>query len=229
MAQVVALIEEDSRDVDFVGHARGVLAILMPATPAKGGQVRLDRLARLLATRSLMVADTIVRLTPIIGYAASEPGLSVDALEERAWLAMMQQAEQLDLYPTRWTSAMAGESTKGPRVVRALGRLRTPLQLLVAAARMPRRAVRRVRGARLHRRRHHHASSTSSSSSGSRLRPRAIWVEGFAALRRPELPDEPDDAPAGKRGDRRVPAERGRRRWSRPWRRSSSRTTRTSR
>ena len=49
MAQVVALIEEDSRDIDFVGHARGVLAILMPATPAKGGQVRLDRLARLLS------------------------------------------------------------------------------------------------------------------------------------------------------------------------------------
>ena len=115
MAQVVAVIEEDSRDVDFVGHVRGVIGILMPATPAKGGQVRLDRLARLLSSRSLMVAGVVVRLTPIIGYAASEPGSSLDVLEERAWIAMMNQAEQLDLHPTAWIPAMSGESSRGSR------------------------------------------------------------------------------------------------------------------
>lgn len=194
MAQVVALIQEDSRDVDFVGHARGVLAILMPATPAKGGQIRLDRLARLLSSRSLIVAGTIVRLTPIIGYAASEPGLSVDALEERAWLAMLQQAEQLDLCPTRWTSAMSGESTKGSRVVRALGRLRTPLQILVQQLTCLVLPLGVYEG----------LDRIGIDITGVvyfvlvislALTAAAIWMEGFAALRGPELPEEPDTLP----------------------------------
>ncbi len=194
MAQVVALIEEDSRDVDFVGHARGVLAILMPATPAKGGQVRLDRLARLLSSRSLMVADTVVRLTPIIGYAASERGLSVDALEERAWLATMQQAEQLDLYPTRWTSAMEGESSRGSSAMRALDRLRTPVQIVVqqliclvlpfgvyvALDRLGMDISGLV----------YLVLVVSLAFTAA-----AIWAEGFAALRRPELPEEPEKLP----------------------------------
>ena len=195
MAQVVAIIEGDSRDVDFVGHARGVLAILMPATPADGGQVRLDRLARLLSARSLMVAGTITRLTPIIGYAESERGLSVDALEERAWLAMMQQAEQLDLHPTRWTSALAGESSRGSGAVRVLGRLRTPLQILaqqLVCLVLPLGvyvALDRV--------------GVDISGAvyfilvvGLGLTAAAIWMEGFAALRGPELPEEPDTLPS---------------------------------
>jgi len=194
MAQVVALIEEDSRDVDFVGHARGVLAILMPATPAKGGQVRLDRLARLLASRSLMVAGTIVRLTPIIGYAVSEPGLSVDSLEERAWLATMQQAEQLDLHPTCWTSAMAGASTKGSRVVRALGRLRTPLQLLVqqlTCLALPFGVYEGLDYIGIDITTVVYFTLVISLA----FTAAAIWVEGFAALRRPDLPEEPDTLP----------------------------------
>ena len=80
LAQVVTLIREDSRDIDFVGHARGVLAILMPATPGKGGQVRLERLSRLLSSRSLMVAGAIVRLTPDHRLRrATQPGLSTRA------------------------------------------------------------------------------------------------------------------------------------------------------
>ena len=194
MAQVVALIEEDSRDIDFVGHARGVLGILMPATPAKGGQVRLDRLARLLSSRSLIVADTIVRLTPIIGYAVSERGLDVETLEERAWLATMQQAEQLDLHPTRWTSALAGESSRGSKAMQALGRVRTPLQIVaqqltclvlpfgvyVALDRMGVDISGLV----------YLALVVSLASTAA-----AIWAEGFAALRRPELPEEPATLP----------------------------------
>jgi cellulose synthase/poly-beta-1,6-N-acetylglucosamine synthase-like glycosyltransferase/GGDEF domain-containing protein len=194
MAQVVALIEEDSRDVDFVGHARGVLAILMPATPAKGGQVRLDRLARLLASRSLMVAGTIVRLTPIIGYAASEPGLTVETLEERAWVAMMQQAEQLDLYPTRWTSAMSGHSGRGSRWMSSLGRLRTPFQLAtqqLACLALPLAVYQGLDRVGI--------DITGVIYYvlvvGLALTAATIWVEGFAALRRPELPEEPETLP----------------------------------
>ena len=192
MAQVVALIQEDSRDVDFVGHTRGVLAILMPATPAKGGQVRLDRLARLLAARSLMVAGTIVRITPIIGYAASEPGLSVNGLEERAWLAMMQQAEQLDLYPTRWTPALSGGSTKGLR--RAVGWIRTPLQVVLQqllCLLLPLGVYEGLDRVGIDISRFVYFILVVSLA----LTAAAIWMEGFAALRRPELPDEPETLP----------------------------------
>ena len=198
MAQVVSLINEDSRDVDFVGHTRGVLAILMPATPAKGGQVRLDRLAQLLASRSLMVAGTVVRLTPIIGYAASEPGLSVDAFEERAWAAMMLQAEQLDLYPTRWRPGMSGEAAgnaaSGSRLVRAVRRVRTPLQVIaqqLVCLGVPfgvyeglGRAGIDISGVV------YYVLVVSLALTAA-----AIWLEGFAALRRPQLPEEPEALP----------------------------------
>jgi cellulose synthase/poly-beta-1,6-N-acetylglucosamine synthase-like glycosyltransferase/DNA-binding response OmpR family regulator len=195
MAQVVALIEEDSRDVDFVGHVRGVIGILMPATPAKGGQVRLDRLARLLSSRSLMVAGTVVRLTPLIGYASSAPGISREVLEERAWVAMMTQAEQLDLHPTEWVPALSGEPTRGSRLVRALGRARTPLQVAtqqLACLVLPLGLYTALDRAGL-------------DITGLvylvlvvclAVTAATIWAEGIAALRRRPLPDEPDELPS---------------------------------
>ena len=194
MAQLVALIEEDSRDIDFVGHARGVLAILMPATPAKGGQVRLDRLTRLLAGRSMMVSGTIVRITPIIGYAESERGLTVEELEDRAWVAMTTQAEQLDLHPTRWTPAMDGRPSKG-RTIRALGRYGTPLQILVqqlACLALPLGVYFALDRNGLDITQVVYYTLVVSLA----LTAAAIWLEGFAALRRPDLPEEPAELPA---------------------------------
>ena len=195
MAQVVAIIEEDSRDVDFVGHVRGVIGILMPATPAKGGQVRLDRLARLLSSRSLLVAGTVVKLTPIIGYASSASGISLEILEERAWVAMMVQAEQLDLHPTAWMPALSGETTRGSRLVRALGRARTPLQLTtqqLACLVLPLgiyialdRIGLDIAGVVYY-----------VLVVGLAMTAATIWAEGFAALRQPELPDEPAELPS---------------------------------
>ncbi len=208
LAQVVTLIREDSRDIDFVGHARGVLAILMPATPGKGGQVRLERLSRLLSSRSLMVAGAIVRLTPIIGYAGSAPGLSLEALEERAWVAVMHQAEQLDLHPTAWSPALSGESTRGSRLVRALGRARTPLQLAVqqlACLVVPFAVYVALDRAGL--------DVTGIVYFvlviGLACTAAAIWAEGFAALRRPELPEEPDVLPPATADDCRLSPQRG--------------------
>jgi diguanylate cyclase (GGDEF)-like protein len=194
LAQVVALIQEDSRDVDFVGHARGVLAILMPATPRKGGQIRLDRLARRLSSGTLMVAGRVVRLTPIIGYACAERGVSAAALEERAWIAMMHQAEQLDLHPTAWVPAMSGGSTSGSRLMRALGRARTPIQVVVqqlACLVVPflvyvglDRAGIDITGI-----------VYFTLVIGLAFTAAAIWVEGFAALRPAEPPEEPSVLP----------------------------------
>ena len=197
MAQVVAVIREDSRDLDFVGHTRGVLAILMPATPAKGGHVRLDRLARLLSARSVMVAGTVVQLTPIIGYAASEPGLSVNALEERAWVAMMRQAEELDLCPTRWTPALSGSSggsSRGSRVRRVLERVRTPMQVLaqqLVCLLVPFGVYEALDGVGIDISGVVYFVLVISLACTAA----AIWLEGFAALRRPQLPDEPDVLP----------------------------------
>jgi cellulose synthase/poly-beta-1,6-N-acetylglucosamine synthase-like glycosyltransferase/DNA-binding response OmpR family regulator len=195
MAQVVALIQEDSRDVDFVGHVRGVLGILMPATPARGGQVRLDRLARLLSSRSLMVAGQVVKLTPIIGYASSAPGISLETLEERAWVAMMAQAEQLDLHPTAWMPVLSGESTRGSRIVRALGRARTPLQLAtqqLACLVLPLGVYMGLDRIGL--------DITGVVYFilviGLAMTAATIWAEGFAALRHTELPPEPADLPS---------------------------------
>ena len=196
MAQVVALIKADSREVDFVGHARGVLALLLPATPGKGGQIRLDRLAQLLSAKSMIVSGEVVQLTPIIGYAVSEPGLSVDTLETRAWDAMMYQAEQLDLHPTRWRPALSGEGGHGAAgALKALEWARTPLQILtqlVVCLLVPFLVYEGL-------------AAIGADITGIvyyvlvvslAMTAAAIWVEGFAALRRPALPDEPEELPS---------------------------------
>jgi cellulose synthase/poly-beta-1,6-N-acetylglucosamine synthase-like glycosyltransferase/GGDEF domain-containing protein len=195
MAQVVSLIKADSREVDFVGHARGVLALLLPATPAKGGQIRLDRLAQLLSAKSLMVSGQVVQLTPIIGYAVAEPGLTIETFESRAWDAMMHQAEQLDLHPTRWRPQLSGEAGHGSRVGRALDWARTPLQILaqlLLCLVVPFGVYEAL-------------SVVGIDITGVvyfflvislAMTSAAIWIEGFAALRRPALPDEPESLPS---------------------------------
>lgn len=130
LAQIVRMIREDGRELDFVGHRLGVIALLLPATPPQGAAIRLERLTRLLATRSVLAGGQALRLTPIIGYATSDPGLGSDALEERAWIALMHQAEQLDLHPTRWQPQLSEGHAGGSRLLRALGRARTPAQVI---------------------------------------------------------------------------------------------------
>jgi len=195
LAQAVSLVKDDSRSVDYVGHARGVLAILMPATPVRGAHIRLERLARLLVTSSFSVAGQAVSVTPIIGYAGSAHALSREALEERAWLATMHQAEQLDLHPTAWTRSMSGASAPENRLVRMLGQSLTPLQIV--AQQLTCLLLPIAVYAALDR-----AGFDISSFVymvlvvGLGLTALAIWAEGFAALRRPEPPPEPEVLPS---------------------------------
>lgn len=195
LAQVATLIEEDGRDIDFLGHAMGVLALLMPATPPRGAQLRLERLARIIGSRTFEVAGRSVQLTPIIGYTTSEPGLSPAMLEDRAYAAMMHQAEQLDLHPTLWTPAMSGEPTYGSLLMRALGRARTPVQ--VGFQQIVCLVVPFLLYALLDR--------VGLDITGVvyfvlvislAMTAAAIWAEGFAALRKPELPPEPETLPS---------------------------------
>jgi cellulose synthase/poly-beta-1,6-N-acetylglucosamine synthase-like glycosyltransferase/DNA-binding response OmpR family regulator len=128
LAQAVRIVKADGRLLDGVGTARGQLALLMPETDAAGAQVRLERLMRELHAHEFGVGGGAVQLTPVMGYAVSEPGLEAVAIEERAWVALRHAAEQLDLHPTRWRAAL-GE-VAGPGARNMLRRWRTALQVV---------------------------------------------------------------------------------------------------
>ena len=131
LAQVVRLIEVDGRQLDFVGSRRGVLALLLPGTPSKGAQARLDRLARKIYDHRFTLDGDSVALTPIIGFTESTRDGKPAELEDRAWDAMAFQAAHLDLHPTRWVEAMSTRSAKPTtRWRRAFERVRTPTQVI---------------------------------------------------------------------------------------------------
>jgi cellulose synthase/poly-beta-1,6-N-acetylglucosamine synthase-like glycosyltransferase/DNA-binding response OmpR family regulator len=129
LAQLVRLIDADGRQLDYIGFSRGVLMLLLPGTPAKGAQIRLERLSRLVHRHEFSVAGAPVHLTPLIGHAQLEPGLTRPELEDRAWTAMSYEAEQLDLHPTRWQTGMSRKPDEFGPVRQMIERFRTPLQV----------------------------------------------------------------------------------------------------
>ena len=131
VGQAVELIKDDGRTLDFVGFSRGVLGLLLPGTGRKGAQVRLERLSRLIYHHTFTVFGEEVRLTPIIGYAESSPGVGSDELISRVWTALAVQAEQRDLHPTGWMATMSEPSPTRSRFRRGLDRVRTPIQVTV--------------------------------------------------------------------------------------------------
>ncbi|HSF61063.1 MAG TPA: glycosyltransferase [Gaiellaceae bacterium] len=191
VTQVVALIESDSRSIDYVGHTRGVFAILMPATTTQGAHRRLERLVRLLVSSELTAAGEPVSVTPIIGYTRAERGLTREALEERAWVAMMHQAEQLDLHPTVWKRSLSPTHAKrSRRPLSALQRAVTPAQIVVQQLLclfVPFAAYWAFDSLGFD------ISSTAYLVIVVALgiTALAIWAEGIAALRRPRPPAEP--------------------------------------
>lgn len=130
VSQIVHLIKEDSRTLDFVGFSMGVVGLLMPGTGPEGAQIRLDRLSKLIYHNPFTVSGEQVRITPIIGYTESLPALDAEEYTSRAWDAMSVQADQRDLHPTRWTVAMSEPSPTRSRFKRELDRFRTPFQVV---------------------------------------------------------------------------------------------------
>ncbi len=129
LAQIVRLVKADGRQLDHIGFARGVLVLLLPDTPAKGAQIRLERLSRLIHGHEFSVDGAPIRLTPLIGHAQLEGRLSRPELEDRAWTALSYEADQLDLHPTRWRPEMSrGRTELGPFRA-AFERVRTPVQV----------------------------------------------------------------------------------------------------
>jgi GGDEF domain-containing protein len=130
LAQLVRVIQDDGRKLDLVGVSRGHLALLMPNTPAKGAQTRLERLTRKIAKLKIQVDGREQRFTPTLGYTASLPGTGAEQLKDRAWAALRHAAEQLDLHPVRWQPELSkrhAHERSGLR--RRLRSLRTPLQV----------------------------------------------------------------------------------------------------
>lgn len=130
LAQLVRLIQQDGRKLDLVGLSRGHLALLMPDTPPKGAQTRLERLTRKIANLEVLVGGRPHRFTPALGYASSLAGVDAEELKDGAWAAVLHAAEQLDLHPLRWRPELTKASNAGRSGVRRrLRALRTPLQV----------------------------------------------------------------------------------------------------
>ena len=64
LAQVVRLIQADGRRLDHVGIRRGVVGLLLPDTPRRGAQIRLERLARLIDTIRSRKAAWVLGASP---------------------------------------------------------------------------------------------------------------------------------------------------------------------
>jgi diguanylate cyclase (GGDEF)-like protein len=195
LGQLVRVIEEDGRKLDLVGLSRGHLALLMPNTPPKGAQVRLERLSRKLSKLEISVGGELHRFTPALGHTASQPELGIEELKDRAWEALLHAAEQLDLYPTRWRPELSSHAEREPGGLRRrLRALRTPLQVVFQQALclgLP--FFTYVAMDRLG------ADVTGSLYlvlvAALALTTVAIWVECLAAMRRPEPPPAPEGEP----------------------------------
>ena len=130
VAQLVHLVAEDGRKLDLVGISRGHVALLMPNTPPKGAQTRLERLTEKIAQRTFLVGGRPHRFTPSSGHASSLAGVDPTQLKDRAWAAVLHAAEQLDLHPVRWRPELSKASpAERPGLRRRLRALRTPVQV----------------------------------------------------------------------------------------------------
>ena len=130
VAQLVQLVAEDGRKLDLVGISRGHVALLMPNTPPKGAQTRLERLTKKIAQRTFLVGGRPHRFTPSSGHASSLAGVDPTQLKDRAWAAVLHAAEQLDLHPVRWRPELSKASpAERPGLRRRLRALRTPVQV----------------------------------------------------------------------------------------------------
>jgi GGDEF domain-containing protein len=130
IARLVQLVAEDGRKLDLVGVSRGHVALLMPNTPPKGAQTRLERLTKKIAQRTFLVGGRPHRFTPSSGHASSLAGVDSAQLKDRAWAAVLHAAEQLDLHPVRWQPELSKASpAERPGMLRRLRALRTPVQV----------------------------------------------------------------------------------------------------
>ena len=195
LVQAAALLEGETRTIDYVGHARGVLAVLLPATTRRQAHAALERLARTLASSTFTVAGAATAVTPVIGYASYEASSTRELLEERAWIATMRQAEQLDMHPTEWTSSMSEPPARRSRLGRRLAQLVTPVQVVsqqLACVLVPFALYALLDRVGIDITGVVYLALVIALA----LTALAIWIEGMAALPRRELPTPPKRFPS---------------------------------
>lgn len=113
IGQVAWMVDGELTDADRMGSdGRGGLVVLLWNTAPSQVQERLERMMRRLARRELAVYDELVRITPVIGWTSAVDGPSgqrrdLVSMAGRAGDAADAAAQQMDLVPRRWSSALS--------------------------------------------------------------------------------------------------------------------------
>ena len=128
LAAVVEDVRANVRELDEVGISDGRLAVLLPDTSPWAAHVLLDRIVDLVHGRTFRVQDTVIQLTPSIGFVAMEPGADASENEARAWTATLHAAEQLDLQVKLWRRSLE-ENSRRSRLRKWLDTHRTLFQV----------------------------------------------------------------------------------------------------
>ncbi len=195
--QLAAVLADETEPLDVLGRdGDGRFMILLPETDAARAQDRLQALSEAVVRRRFRAGGETVRLTPTIGFAAGTDTVDAGELWRRAVVAAEHAAAHLDLRPAQHEPGMdvAPPAPRGGRLRAALEHGRVPFQI----------ALTQVAGIVVP-----FALYLWLDSIGLDVAPvmylvvvaallltsLLIWAEGFAALRRPEPPEEPG-APA---------------------------------
>lgn len=119
--QLIALITFDQRYFEVIGQDDDSrILLLMPEKSVLETRRRLRALARQVAAHIFVVGSEQFRLTPVIGFAPLEPGLTGEALVERAAAAHAYAASQLDLEPLAYSPHMDALAHEVKRKTQAL-------------------------------------------------------------------------------------------------------------
>lgn len=134
--QVVARVVVDAAVVTELAarDARGRVLLLLKDRDDVWVEHRLAELSARLTSLSPEVAGETVHLTPVVGWARSEPGLRPAALLERAVAAHDLAGDELDLRARAWHPGMEPEGERAARRRRSprLRRRRTTATLQLA-------------------------------------------------------------------------------------------------
>ena len=116
VAQVVRLIRKDGRTIDFVGLSRGLLGLLLPNTPRKGAQIRLERLSRLIYDQEFKENDADFEACVPLKKAKAIAGADVRELVGGHGLTLTHKGPYNEVGPT-YERLFKHAKEKGYRVV----------------------------------------------------------------------------------------------------------------
>ncbi|QKE83638.1 glycosyltransferase family 2 protein [Arthrobacter sp. NEB 688] len=173
--------------------ARGRVLLLVADRDDLWVEHRLGELSARLSALEPEVAGETVHLTPVVGWARSEPGLRPAALVERAVVAHDAAGDELDLRPRAWHPGMEPEGERAARR-RAPRRRRRTTATLQLALTVLLGVVLPFVGLVVADRLGHPVADVVFAVVVvfMGVTTLSLWLEGLASLRRPRLPARPD-------------------------------------